>query len=830
MKLLLFGTLFLFIGTGVFAQNQIQRAKYWFNNQYSGAVLENLVPAANLNFTRSFATDHLPNGLHTFHLRFGDTEEKWSSTLSSFFYKVADAEISDNAIEGGEYWFNNGHGNAIPLTLNSGSLVSLSTSLGTDELPAGLHTFHLRFLDAHAQWTSTLSSFFYKLPQKQIVDSKLSEVQFWFNNQYAEATNLAIDEQATLKYITQIETGDLAQGLHTFHIRFRSQQGEWSSVYSQFFYKIPPSITSENAITQYQYWLNNSYDQSVTVTSNEQEVIMLDTSVDLSAIASGLHTFHIRFADRRGLWSSVQSAFIYKPVVPDYSDNLITAYRYWFDDAVDDLVLVELDQAINPLDLVAQLDMIKIPAGDYIIHFQFFDLNGHWSSVSSEAFTKTPLPYADFAVDRFELCGQGAIEFTNLSIDADTWHWDFGDGNTLEEFEAPYYYENAGEYTVTLTATDSQTGLDSKSVAVVKVYSEFEYIEFYDICEGESITWQGNEYNTPGEYYNYLQSVNGCDSVYVLNLGGNSSYEVQESHAICEGELFTWQGNEYDAQGSYPITMNTIYGCDSVHVLNLAVNKVYEFEENYRICKGEVFSWQGNEYSQEGIYHVTHQTMQGCDSIFRLNLAVNANYEMYDNQEICAGESYYWLGAEYFEAGTYQNLLATQDGCDSLLILELSVFTINNSVSLDGVVLTAQADSAGYQWVNCLDDSEITGATNKSFTPVENGSYAVWIEQGNCAVLSDCFDVTITFVDDPYFSKGVLLFPNPARDEINLLFEKEMANYSITIWGISGQKIYHIDGLSGRDHSLSLTGLNPGVYLLEIEKQGYSRRIKLLKE
>jgi gliding motility-associated-like protein len=46
---------------------------------------------------------------------------------------------------------------------------------------------------------------------------------------------------------------------------------------------------------------------------------------------------------------------------------------------------------------------------------------------------------------------------SNLSTGADTYIWDFGDGNTSTEFEPLYYYQSTGTYTITLIA-NSNTG------------------------------------------------------------------------------------------------------------------------------------------------------------------------------------------------------------------------------------------------------------------------------------------------------------------------------------------------------------------------------------
>lgn len=47
------------------------------------------------------------------------------------------------------------------------------------------------------------------------------------------------------------------------------------------------------------------------------------------------------------------------------------------------------------------------------------------------------------------------VAFTALTLHADQWRWDFGDGNTSTEKDPVHVYESGGTYTVTLTASNS---------------------------------------------------------------------------------------------------------------------------------------------------------------------------------------------------------------------------------------------------------------------------------------------------------------------------------------------------------------------------------------
>lgn len=63
---------------------------------------------------------------------------------------------------------------------------------------------------------------------------------------------------------------------------------------------------------------------------------------------------------------------------------------------------------------------------------------------------------ADFTIDNNNgIINEGdLLELNNSSLNAATYHWDFGNGDVSEEAIPNYAYDRHGEYTVTLSITD----------------------------------------------------------------------------------------------------------------------------------------------------------------------------------------------------------------------------------------------------------------------------------------------------------------------------------------------------------------------------------------
>ncbi|MFY0673578.1 MAG: PKD domain-containing protein [Bacteroidia bacterium] len=74
--------------------------------------------------------------------------------------------------------------------------------------------------------------------------------------------------------------------------------------------------------------------------------------------------------------------------------------------------------------------------------------------------SSVPSAVADFAGN--DVGGQ-KVEFTNSSTNADSYTWDFGDGNTSNDMAPTHWYKEDGTYTVKLTATNRCGNNESSS-------------------------------------------------------------------------------------------------------------------------------------------------------------------------------------------------------------------------------------------------------------------------------------------------------------------------------------------------------------------------------
>ena len=193
------------------------------------------------------------------------------------------------------------------------------------------------------------------------------------------------------------------------------------------------------------------------------------------------------------------------------------------------------------------------------------------------------------------------------------------------------------------------------------------------ICAGDSIVVNGTTYNTTGIYTDTLSTSNGCDSILIIDLTVNPAATSTITQTICAGDSIVVAGTTYDATGIYTDTLSTSNGCDSVLIIDLTVNPAATSTITQTICAGDSIVVAGTTYDATGIYTDTLSTSNGCDSVLIIDLTVNPAATNTITQTICAGDSIVVAGTTYNTTGIYTDTLVAANSCDSILTVDLTV-------------------------------------------------------------------------------------------------------------------------------------------------------------
>ncbi|NQY67364.1 MAG: LamG domain-containing protein, partial [Flavobacteriales bacterium] len=154
--------------------------------------------------------------------------------------------------------------------------------------------------------------------------------------------------------------------------------------------------------------------------------------------------------------------------------------------------------------------------------------------------------------------------------------------------------------------------------------------------------------------------------------------------------------------------------------------------------------------------------------------------------------SYTWIDGNTYTANnssaTFNIANGAANSCDSLVTLDLTINTVDTSITNNSPTLTANATGATYQWLDCNNNmSVIPGATNASYTVTVNGSYAVVVTQNGCTDTSACIPVTVTGVNNDQLSvDNYKIYPNPSKGIFTVSLDQLDDNSSIIVYSAVG--------------------------------------------
>jgi hypothetical protein len=220
-------------------------------------------------------------------------------------------------------------------------------------------------------------------------NSIITAYEYWFNDNYTNKVYVEVPPQQITTINKDFSTTDLKEGLHFLHFRLKDNRGKWSSIVSEAFHKLTVSPSGQRKISLYEYWFDNDYAQRITSTVIPTQLDILTKNFKTDLLSPGLHSYHIRYQDNVGMWSSVVSEMFHKSNPTGSQPNTISAYRYWFDRDEKNITTVNVTNADNPYTLIRDMNALNLSLGAHTIHFQFKDSRQLWSAVTNNSLTKT---------------------------------------------------------------------------------------------------------------------------------------------------------------------------------------------------------------------------------------------------------------------------------------------------------------------------------------------------------------------------------------------------------------------------------------------------------
>ena len=331
-----------------------------------------------------------------------------------------------------------------------------------------------------------------------------------------------------------------------------------------------------------------------------------------------------------------------------------------------------------------------------------------------------------------------------------------------------------------------------------------------------------NSTNPVGGFDAFVVRLNEC-----LNTTTSISPSACTSYTSPSGK-YTWT-----TSNTYKDTLQNAGGCDSVITINLTITGPSTGTDVITACNS--YTWIDNNTYTASNNTATHTIVNGaangCDSIVTLNLTINNTATGTD--VITACNSYTWIDNNTYNASnntaTHTITNGAANGCDSVVTLNLTINTVDNSTSTQGNdSIMANATGATYQWLDCNNNyAIISGATNQLFVASANGSYAVEVTQNSCTDTSNCVTVSGVGIDE-LTNLNISVYPNPTTGNVTIELERVLPNITFQVKNVVGQTVETKTYTATNKIEFNLQGDN-GIYFLIIENEHTNRVFKILK-
>ncbi len=716
----------------------------------------------------------LTNGLHQLSVRFKDSNGYWSSIVNRSFYKlpIITASTESSTISEFQYWIDNNFENATSISIQNQEVVQIDELLSMADLTNGLHQFNVRFKDSNGYWSSIATTSFYKLPviTASTESSTISEFQYWVNNDFENATSISIQNQEIVQIDELLSMADLTNGLHQFSVRFKDSNGYWSSIKTTSFYKLPviTASTESSTISEFQYWIDNDFENAISIAHN-QEVVQIDELLSMSELKNGLHQFNVRFKDSNGYWSSIKTTSFYKmPMQTVIIDPTITTYRYWFDDDIDNMFTITVDEPAEIFNWIEDLPMPEYMwSGERTMFVQFKDNSGYWSAPLEHVFEKNLDPRGNIYAENNSACGNELAQFYTDAVDIDVVYWDFGDGSPVvgrsPQSQIAHKYKQAGEYSVSalLRHEDSDTEIEREiTITIHPNYGITETVLYHDDFEDAKLDtlpagWVIRYNGTNTEDQKIVADPENEDNK-VFSLSGSSGWAANLSCYIDEfPQQFALEARFF-AQGIGDIRIgNPTVGSWGAYLGGVQYNNGTFIATNYKNSTGTVYTFDNvepnvwhtvrlefdfetltykvflNELQQIGTNGgVEYEEFPIIEDIEPLSIELSSNsHSLYDDvklflpalhtnptvevmHEVCETDLPYQFGNQSLtESGIYTEMFQTSFGCDSLVMLDFKVNEL--SYGTDEIIA---CDS--YTWIDGITYTESNNSAEFVLTNV----------------------------------------------------------------------------------------------------------------
>ncbi len=333
--------------------------------------------------------------------------------------------------------------------------------------------------------------------------------------------------------------------------------------------------------------------------------------------------------------------------------------------------------------------------------------------------------------------------------------------------------------------------------------------------------------------------------IWAKSMGGTASDRGNSITIDAEGDLyitgyFTGTSDFYTGAGSYELTSNGSYDI-YIAKLDSSGDLIWagsmggtsaDTGESIAIDSDDAIYTTGfyiNTVDFDPGVGVFNITSTGVRDAFVQKLKLCVASTGTDTRTECS--PYVWIDGNIYVANntTAQDTIVggAFNGCDSVVTLNLTITTVDTSVTQTGTDLSANEMIATYQWLDCNNNyAEIPGATFRTYYVLANGTYAVEVTSFGCVDTSSCYTVIVTDVVENKINNVFSIYPNPATNQIEVV-SHNLDIKNISIIDVTGKII-----LENKDSNqkINISNLSKGLYFIKIQSDKGESVQRFIKE
>ena len=284
-------------------------------------------------------------------------------------------------------------------------------------------------------------------------------------------------------------------------------------------------------------------------------------------------------------------------------------------------------------------------------------------------------------------------------------------------------------------------GCDSAHCTFIQIADTFYISDTAELCADDSLYFNNQWWQSDTVICATFMSSAGCDSTHCLYITLHDTFYTFQHVALCTGDTFFVGNNAITADTGFCTTYTAGNGCDSIHCISVSFLPAYSFSTYDTICTGEMYTWQGKNFTTDTIICYNWLTTDGCDSVYCLNLTVHPVHSDTMKADICIGDSIFFGGQWRKSPGLYSEKQFNIFGCDSTVYLQLAVYplpivSLGPDTQLCGNTITLDAGTHYmYQWS--------TGVSTPMIDISDSGIYSVTVSMQEGCTASDTIVVDV---------------------------------------------------------------------------------------